>query len=112
MWEYLYILPIGYFMLFILYTIIKILFEPIQKYLFCTVCFAYFTHLLLAFIFNYPIPIIALMMGISLNGVAYNLYDLLKIKKKKFIMDFFIIQTGIMLGGLLILIIWLKSKGL
>lgn len=105
--KYLYILPIIYFTLFILFTFIKTLFPSSKKIIFCSVCASYFTALIIGFIIPYPPIILAFALGMTITGISYKFLEYLENKNKNFIMDFFIIQTILMFIGLIIIYLYI-----
>ena|SRR3990167_3941867 len=72
--SYLYILPIGYISLFLFFTFLKTINDKLDKLIFCSVCFSFFTMLIVSMFFFPPI-ITAFHLGLSATGIAYSLKD-------------------------------------
>ena len=90
--------------LFLVFTVIKAFFKGtfMEKILFCTVCAAWITHLILGFILNYPLPILTLMMGMTITGMAYFFWDIFY-KKERYISFFFVFMLILTIIGLWII---------
>ena len=103
--EYLWLLPLSYIALFILYTLIKAINKQTDKLIFCTTCAAYFALLIIGFFLSFPAIIWAFMLGMSISGISEKLDEIITKRKKEFFAQFFILHLVMTIVGLAILII-------
>ncbi len=102
--SYLYILPLGYLGLFIIFTFLKTISITLDRWIFCTVCFTWATHLVIGFIFLYPAVILTFMLGMTISGIAIKSEIFLQDREKTFPASFFIIQLILTILGLILVV--------
>ena len=106
--EYLGILPLSYFLIFIGYSLIKSMSKIARKIIFCTVCVTWATLLILGFILKFPPIILAFMLGMSITGIYYKFDEYLVKRKIDFPLQQFLIQLIFTILGLMIVVFYLK----
>lgn len=106
---YIVSIPIIYIGLFLLFSALKGTTNLGERIIFCSVCFAWATHLILAFVFNYPNEILAYMFGLTITGLAYKIHENIKVSKdskeiKRLLTNFFFLQLILTIIGLIIIL--------
>ena len=91
-----------YFVLYLFFVILKSSSDLGDKFIFCPVCVAWFSHLILAVILGYPLILIVFMLGMTVTGISYFLKEKY-LEKTHFLFDFFIIQLVLTTIGVIII---------
>jgi hypothetical protein len=91
-----------YIIFFVFYTFLKTESKLMDRIIFCSVCFTWASILLLSIFFSFQLPIIALLLGISIGGLSYNLSDFFKDKKKFITSHFFVLLLMTIVGLILV----------
>lgn len=107
--EYIFSIPLIYIGLWIFFTILKASSQKLEKLIFCSVCFAWATHLILAFIFSYPMEITTFMLGMTITGIAYKIQEKRNVDEntseiKQFLTNFFVMQLLFTIIGLAVVL--------
>lgn len=98
--NYFWILPLVYLGFYLFFTFLKASNNYLDKLIFCSVCFSFFSALILGIFLKFNIIILALMMGMSVSGITYKIKEVLEEKNKTFISYHFVIQLCLTLIGL------------
>jgi len=101
--QYLWILPLAYTVLFLFYTFLKVVDERLDKVIFCSVCAAWFTFLIVGFLLSFEAIVLMFMLGMTATGIAKYGSDYGKDKNIMFLNNFFLMQLTTTFIGLLII---------
>lgn len=112
--EYLWQMPLIYFVLYIAFVVAKSSgmikiggVDIFDKIIFCPVCATWFSYMVYGF-FVYPIIISSLQIGLSMTGLSMYFNEELGKKQKRFPFDFFTLQIGFTIIGLILVILKVK----
>ena len=107
--NYLIILPVGYILFFIFWSYIKYsLYESnndLHKIIFCPMCAAYLSLLIVGFFIGFPSILLSMMVGMSITGTAFKLNFYLEERGKSFFAQHFLLQLFWTMVGLILLIL-------
>jgi len=107
--QYLFFLPLGYIALFLVYTAIITAMPKSKKIIFCTLCASYFTLLIIGIFLQFSIIILALLLGMTITGIAYKTNEYLVSKGYEGGMQHFALQLGMTIFGLVALYLLMKG---
>jgi hypothetical protein len=99
------IIPLIYTGLFLIFTFLKTVSKSLDKIIFCTVCAAWFTGLLILIVSGFNVVLVSFAIGMSVTGIAYFLRDF----NIKYFNHFLILQLLFTLIGEAVIFMLLKG---